>query len=192
MGSIGCGWSRYGVLILTILRSRQSATTASSRPTCYDQRIVLMSVMVNPFRALAWRLVKGLVHRKFPTVESISVQQLAAWLERDRPSPTLIDVRQDAEYAVSHLPGARHLPSVAAIQQAKIPADASLVLYCSVGYRSARLAEQLRDAGYPNVMNLEGSIFEWYNRGYPVVVNQEPVQRVHPYSRTWGWLLKSS
>jgi hypothetical protein len=57
-----------------------------------------------------------------------------------------------------------------------------------VGYRSARLAKKLQETGYSHVINLEGSIFEWYNHGYPVVA-REPVRRVHPYNRLWGLLL---
>ncbi len=143
-------------------------------------------------RSLVWSSVKGLIRRKFPDVSPLSPTELATWLASDRPNPILIDVRQPAEYAVSHLPGARHLPSLAAIQQAHIGADAALVLYCSVGYRSARLASQLQANGFQNVMNLEGSLFAWANEGRPIVAGGEVVDAVHPYNRTWGFLLDSS
>ena len=147
-------------------------------------------MMSNPLRTLAWKVVKTLVNRQFPTVKSISIDKLAVWLAGDMPPPELIDVRKREEYEVSHLPDALHLPTVEAIQRAAIPANATLVLYCSVGYRSARVAQQLQETGYKNVMNLEGSMFEWYNRGHPVVVDSQPVEQVHPYSRIWGLLLE--
>ncbi len=153
--------------------------------------LVSQLFMFKPIRVLVWSLVKRLIHRQFPQIQSISTAKLANWLVEGTPPPVLIDVRQAEEYAVSHLPGARHLPTVEAIQQSDIPADATLVLYCSVGYRSARLAEKLQAAGYKNVMNLEGSIFAWYNQGHPVVADGHPVSRVHPYNRTWGLLLDS-
>ena len=146
--------------------------------------------MSKRLRTLAWHVVKRLVNRQFPDVQRISSKKLATWLASDLPPPLLIDARQREEYEVSHLPSALHLPTVEAVQQADIPADATLVLYCSVGYRSARLAQQLQDNGYEHVINLEGSIFEWYNRGHPVVVDGEPVKRVHPYNRIWGLLLQ--
>ena len=146
--------------------------------------------MSNPLRTLAWKVVKELVHRRFPGVQSVSSDKLANWLAGDMPPPVLIDVREREEYEVSHLPNAQHLPTFEAIQQADTPTDATLVLYCSVGYRSARLAQQLQDNGYKNVMNLDGSIFEWYNQGRPVVVDGQRVKQVHPYSRTWGVLLE--
>lgn len=148
-----------------------------------------MVFTLNPLRGLAWPLVKRLINQQFPDAQRISTHQLADWLLNDQPSPVLIDVRGDAEYAVSHLPGAQHLPSVAAVQQADIPPTATLVLYCSVGYRSARLAEKLQAAGYQHVFNLEGSIFEWHNQGRPLVAGQQPVEQVHPYNRLWGLLL---
>ena len=148
--------------------------------------------MSNPLRTLAWKIVKTLVNRQFPGVQSISIDKLVSWLagDNDVSPPVLIDVRQREEYEVSHLPGALHLPTVEAIQQASIPAHATLVLYCSVGYRSARLAEQLQEKGYKNVMNLEGSIFEWHNQERPVVADGLPVEQVHPYNRTWRLLLE--
>jgi rhodanese-related sulfurtransferase len=150
-----------------------------------------MNPGLKSFRALAWSLIKGWIHLRFPQVQSISTQDLAAWLASDLPPPILIDVRQREEYTLSHLPGARHLPTVAAIQQAALAADTPLVLYCSVGYRSAQLAQQFATIGYDRVMNLDGSIFEWYNRGYPVVAHQVSAQSVHPYNRIWGLLLET-
>jgi rhodanese-related sulfurtransferase len=144
--------------------------------------------MLQRLRDVAWTFIKRWINRQFPEVQSISTGDLVTRLESDAP-PLLIDVRQSEEYTVSHLPGARHLSTLAAIQQADISPTAPLVLYCSVGYRSARLAQQLQAHGYGRVMNLEGSIFEWYNRGYPVVTDHGPVQRVHPYNRVWGLLL---
>jgi len=146
---------------------------------------------LNPIRNLAWFVVKRLVQRRFPAVKRISTTQLASWLASDLPSPVLIDARKPEEYAVSHLPGALQLSTLAAVQQSAVNSDAAIVVYCSVGYRSARLAQQLQDAGYTHVMNLEGSIFEWHNQGQPLVVDGEPTQAVHPYNRTWGMLLAS-
>ena len=174
------------------MRNR-SHRIVSGRSPVLDSELNGELWVANLLRTIAWRLVKGLVERRFPEVPRISTEELANWLASDRrPDPVLIDVRQAEEYAVSHLPQARHLTTVEAIQQAAVPQEATLVLYCSVGYRSARLAEKLQAAGYSHVMNLEGSIFEWYNQGHPVVAEGDPVSQVHPYSRTWGLLLASS
>jgi 3-mercaptopyruvate sulfurtransferase SseA len=63
------------------------------------------------------------------------------------------------------------------------------VTYCSVGYRSAALAQQLQAMGCKKVFNLEGSLFEWVNQGYPVYQGEQVVKSVHPFNRLWGLLL---
>lgn len=58
-----------------------------------------------------------------------------------------------------------------------------VVLYCSVGYRSSNLANELVKQGLvdaADAFNLEGSIFEWANLGNEVVRGDEPATLVHP------------
>ncbi|OKH18653.1 hypothetical protein NIES208_05135 [[Limnothrix rosea] IAM M-220] len=142
-------------------------------------------------RRLAWIFIKQFINQQFPDIGTISTTQLAAWLASESPSPILIDAREPEEYAVSHLPGAHHLPTLAAVQQSEVSLEAVIVVYCSVGYRSAKLAQELQKAGYAHVMNLEGSIFEWHNQGQPLVVDGESTRSVHPYNFIWGMLLDS-
>lgn len=62
-----------------------------------------------------------------------------------------------------------------------------VVCYCSVGYRSEKVCEKLKQAGFRDVKNLYGSIFEWVNQGYPLVdQNGRPTDSLHVYSRSWG------
>ncbi len=143
-------------------------------------------------RPVAWRLLNTTIRRDFPEVERISTAELAAWLDdKTRPQPLLLDVRTGAEYRVSHLPGAQWIAPDApasAIREAK---ERSIVTYCSVGYRSAILAERLRAAGFGQVLNLEGSIFKWANEDRPLVRDgSERVEQVHPYNQVWGLLLR--
>ena len=102
--------------------------------------------------------------------------------------PLLIDARAPEEYAVSHLPGARNLTRAGEVGVDK---ETAIVVYCSVGLRSAGYAEHLRQLGYRQVYNLQGSIFAWANSGYPLEAeNGRPTTMVHPYDRRWGQLLK--
>ena len=123
------------------------------------------------------------------TVPTISCLEL-----RTEQQVTLLDTRPRNEFAVSHLPRARWVGyddfSLARVQD--LPKDSPIVVYCSVGYRSERIGEKLLAAGYTNVKNLYGSIFEWVNQGYAVVDSTEkPTVRVHAYSPAWGiWLQK--
>ncbi|MER3327952.1 MAG: rhodanese-like domain-containing protein, partial [Candidatus Kapaibacterium sp.] len=74
----------------------------------------------------------------------------------------------------------------------EISKDSKIVVYCSVGYRSEKIAEKLQGAGYTDVSNLYGGIFEWVNQDRAVVDDQNtPTTKVHAFSRVWGvWLNK--
>jgi rhodanese-related sulfurtransferase len=148
--------------------------------------------MMGWLKTLAWAAIKALIHLRFPQVRSLTVTDLADRLRQDSP-PLLLDARTPAEYQVSHLPGARLVPD--SLDQLRGWPDFQnhrpIVVYCSVGYRSARLVEQLQSMGFDPVFNLEGSIFEWANAGHPVYCGQTVVHQVHPYNSRWGQLLRS-
>ena len=65
----------------------------------------------------------------------------------------------------------------------------TIVVYCSVGYRSSQLAEKLRARSIENVFNLEGSLFQWANEGRSLYRGDERVHEAHPYDEEWGQLL---
>jgi rhodanese-related sulfurtransferase len=145
-----------------------------------------------PAAALAWPAVHRLVESRYPDVRPITTAELAAWLaDPTRPPPLLLDVRTADEYAISHLPGAMRVEPGAAPDAtlAGVPRDRPIVTYCSVGLRSARMAELLGRRGWTDVRNLRGSIFAWANEGRPVVRDGRPVRVVHPYDAVWGTLL---
>jgi len=136
------------------------------------------------------------IRKKFPGVKGISVQTLArVWEAKkedsDSEKPLLIDVRKPSEYEVSHIKGAKNADSVAAVRKLlwNVQKDREIVVYCSIGYRSADMAWDLAKMGYTKVRNLEGSIFEWANTGHPVFRGEERVNEVHPFDKEWGKLL---
>jgi rhodanese-related sulfurtransferase len=121
----------------------------------------------------------------------MSVDALARRLASSDP-PVLLDTRSENEFDVSHLPGALHVgPNIAGPDIGELIDRArTVVTYCSIGYRSARVAQQLTEMGIKDVHNLEGSIFQWANQGHEVVRNGRAVREVHPFDSTWGVLLK--
>lgn len=146
-------------------------------------------------RQFAWKLLKRSIRRRFPQVSQIDPTTLAALQQEADPGqkPVLLDVRSPEEYAISHLRDARQIsPATTDFSDFPYSPDTPIVCYCSVGYRSARLCDRLQAAGYQNVRNLEGSIFEWVNQSYPVYRNGELVRSVHPYNAQWGLLLERS
>lgn len=143
----------------------------------------------------SWTSVKEMIERDFPGVEHVSVDELNQRLQSGAQSRlVLLDVREEAEYAVSHLPGAIRVSPGSEVSEYIDSLDPStpIVTYCSVGYRSSELAEKLEQRGFTDVENLEGSIFEWANHGYRVERDGEEVYEVHPFDEQWGSLLKES
>ena len=103
----------------------------------------------------------------------------------------LLDARELEEYKVSHIEGAQHIGYDNLNEKIleNIPKEQTIVLYCSVGYRSEKVGEQLQKMGYTNVYNLYGSIFEWVNQGNRVVDENGTTTRVHTYNKRWSkWL----
>ncbi|MAQ93242.1 MAG: sulfurtransferase [Rhodothermaceae bacterium] len=143
--------------------------------------------------SLAWRAVDRDLAARFPDLPSTTTAALADRLDAPDP-PLLLDARTEAEFAVSHLPGARHVDPDAeagalAAALANVDPEREIVVYCSVGVRSATVTARLREAGFAHVENLRGSIFEWANEGRPVVRDGREVEAVHPYDAVWGRLL---
>ncbi len=123
------------------------------------------------------------------TVPEMQVQQAS----RDSAQLIFLDAREPGEFAVSHIAGAIPVGfdhfTVAALPE--LPKNARILVYCSVGYRSEKVTEQLFAAGFTDVSNLYGGLFEWVNQGHPVVDGQGPTKRVHAFSPAWGvWLHK--
>jgi len=128
--------------------------------------------------------VKRLYKRTVPVMRPEQVQR----------SHIVLDARERSEYDVSHIRGARwvghedfNIKRVSRIAKAD-----TVIIYCSIGYRSERIGEKLLKAGYTNVFNLYGGIFHWKNTDRAVVDPQnDTTERVHCYDENWSrFLLK--
>lgn len=118
-------------------------------------------------------------------VPLIGVEELA---ERQTEF-VILDAREKEEYDISHIKNARFIGYKKFDKKtvAAIPKDKPIAIYCSVGYRSEKIGEQLKEAGFTNVYNLYGSIFEWVNQGHPVINNSNAItDEVHTYNTKWG------
>lgn len=141
-----------------------------------------------------WRNLAGIerqVRRQFPGVRQMESGELARRLAAGE-AIVLLDVRRPEEYAVSHLQGARRLdPDELQPSLPGVSPEATVVAYCSVGWRSSKMAERLTAAGFTHVYNLEGSIFKWAREGRELVQGEKAtrVHQVHPYSPAWAFLV---
>ncbi|XP_065192371.1 uncharacterized protein LOC135823448 [Sycon ciliatum] len=117
-----------------------------------------------PTASVAMRSVMAGIRHSFPTVQQMSTRSLSDRIRPEqaepnmsRPDVVLLDTRELAEYNVSHLPGAKRLdPSISDSDLASFVDDLrqrqpdavdkplDLVCYCSVGYRSSKMASRLQ------------------------------------------------
>lgn len=135
------------------------------------------------------------VRRDFPGVKPVSVKFARTYLDSVE-GLVIIDARGEEEFAVSRLPGAVRLSSVGEVKTYLDSLDrppATILIYGALGFRSAELAEKLREAGVAGLEHLEGGIFAWANQGNPIVTPEDrTATQVHPYNKLWGRLLNES
>ena len=133
----------------------------------------------------SWEALQAEIGEAYPEVREVEPAVLVQWMAEATP-PLLWDVRAEEEIQVSTLPGATAKP-------VDLPDDKAvrIVVYCSVGYRSAAAAGKLQGKGYTNVWNLAGSIFRWANEGRPLESSGQLTTAVHPYDEHWGRYLRT-
>lgn len=106
----------------------------------------------------------------------------------------LLDIRSSREFNVSHIRGARcyEYESFRTADLGGLSREDTVVVYCSVGYRSEKAGEILLEKGFAHVYNLYGGIFMWKNDGHEVVdSHNEVTEKVHTYNRKWSVWLKN-
>lgn len=77
---------------------------------------------------------------------------------------TLIDVREESEWAAGSIPGAIHLSKGVLecdIEGVISDKNTSIVLFCGGGFRSALAADNLQKMGYKHVHSLIGGYRGW-------------------------------
>lgn len=93
----------------------------------------------------------------------------------------VVDVREPAEFAEGHLPGAVNIPRGVlefevdghpAVNCVRDPAlghrDQPIILNCRSGARSALAADALRQLGFAEPLSLDGGFQGWAGAGLPV------------------------
>lgn len=102
-----------------------------------------------------------------------------------------LDCREIIEFRTSHIKNAKfvgydhfsfdHLNGV--------NKNDTIITYCSIGYRSEKIGEKLKEQGYKNVYNLYGGIFDWANLGKKIYNDQNQTDVVHGFNKSWSiWL----
>ena len=93
---------------------------------------------------------------------NISPKEAKAMMDAGTPY-TLLDVRTEGEFEGGHIKGAMLIPvdEIASRAEKKLPdKNATILVYCQSGARSARAARALAGMGYANIYNF-GGIMSW-------------------------------
>ncbi len=142
--------------------------------------------------------IERLVDTCYPGVASIEPEELETLLS-SREHVLILDARGCDEFDVSHIAGAERIdPELSTADFMKSNCGGlvgkTVVVYCSVGARSALLAQRLQSVmpsvGAYSVYNLRGGIFAWHNAAWPLTSSAGPATTVHPYSRRWSRYLE--
>lgn len=124
------------------------------------------------------------------------LEELSAEIEIDQfvpdsanlPDVVILDAREKEEFDVSRLKGARRIGynkfDISIIDS--LDKSQEIIVYCSVGYRSSKIAIELKQAGFQAVKNLYGGIFRWANAGYPIYNGSNRTMKIHAYNKHWG------
>lgn len=101
-------------------------------------------------------------------VPEIGVFELATLLAEGGPGEVeLIDVREPAEFAQAHVPGARLVPlNTVPAALDDLPRDRRVYVVCAVGARSAAAVDYLVAAGV-DAVNVAGGTRAWLASGHP-------------------------
>ncbi len=138
--------------------------------------------------AARWQRLEAEIQTRYKGLRHLKTAAAAELLAT--PGIVVLDVRAANEFAVSHLRGARNLAAAdLPAQLTTVGKNTPILVYCSVGYRSAAAAQQLTEAGYTAVHNYLGSLFAWANAGRVLVDAVGETAEVHPYNTDWGQLL---
>jgi len=120
--------------------------------------------------------------RSFPGV--IDVEPRLAMDLAKRPEVLFVDVRPPEERSVSIIPGAvAEDQFLRNLEQYK---DVIIIGYCTISYRSGKLARELMNKQGITMYNLRGGLLAWVHDGGKIVDQKGETKRIHVYGRKWN------
>lgn len=121
--------------------------------------------------------LKDLVNEVEPRIRELGVDDAATRVKQNA-KVLILDVREPAEYAAGHIPGALNVPR--GVLEAKADLEYSareprleernqeVIVHCASGVRSAFAADVLQTMGFTNVKSMAGGFTAWEQGGHPV------------------------
>ena len=100
---------------------------------------------------------------------TVSGDELATWIHAKKEM-LILDSRTPAEYNSGHIPGAVNIPHTQVarrLDELKAYRDLPVVSYCERGPRAYSAERALREAGFTQVLHLEGDMSDWRRKKRP-------------------------
>lgn len=115
---------------------------------------------------MAPKTAQQLIAEAKQQVPEITVHELRE-LQAQPTEFVLVDVREQNEWNLGHIPGAVHIGRgvLESNVEQRIPREAQVVLYCQSGNRSALAGYTMQQLGYTNVTSLAGGWRDWVGTG---------------------------
>ncbi len=120
--------------------------------------------------------------REFPGVQEVTPAEAMRLWEKGRA--LFVDTRRPEEMAVSMLPGA--VPQAEFLKDPERYGGRTVIVYCTISYRSGLLAERLAEQGV-TVHNLRGGLLAWVLEGGRVYDGAGETRRIHVYGKKWRY-----
>ena len=169
--------------LIGLLQATETIKLITGIGRCLDGRLLVVDALSMRFRELTLRRdpdrapIKELIdYAQYSGIattamdpsalETITVMELKALLERDAGNVALVDVRNPAEADIVVIPSARLIPLATiengeAIEQIRSLAEGRrLFVHCKLGMRSAKAAQLLAEHGI-QATNVTGGIDAW-------------------------------
>lgn len=89
----------------------------------------------------------------------------------NRQNAIFLDIRDESEYRVGHIPSAVHIPlktlpqRIAELEKTR---ESPIITYCRSGNRSTGAGSVLKKHGFETVYNLSGGLTAWEKANLPV------------------------
>ncbi len=130
-----------------------------------------------------WHLYSGYVSDEaLKNTPEIRVSELLLLSESQR---VLVDVREKYETQISMIPGA--LTQQQFEQNIEKYRSSTVIVYCTIGYRSGRYVNRLLKKNI-EAYNLAGGVLAWAHAGQLFSHNGQKSKKVHVYGEQWNLL----
>jgi rhodanese-related sulfurtransferase len=127
--------------------------------------IFIVAVFIISGTMLLWPLIKG----GMGSGRDISTLDATHLINRE--NALVLDVREDHEYALMHVPNSRHIPLAALesrLNELTKFKDKPIILNCQTGNRSTKACALLQKNQFSKVYVLKGGIGAWEEASLPL------------------------